>query len=272
MCAHLIAAGYETAVYNRSPKKAEGLVGAGAALAANPAEAAAGADVVFSMVGYPSDVQQVYFGDNGIIEGTGPGKVLVDMTTSSPSLAVRIAQAADSKGAKALDAPVSGGDVGAREAALAVMAGGQQEAFDRVKPLFSIMGKTVSLMGPPGSGQHTKMANQIAIAGNMIGVVEALFYAKRAGLDQNALIDIIGTGAAASWSLNNLGRRIVAGDYDPGFMITHFIKDMGIALAEAKRMKFTLPGLALAESFYQTAASRGLEKNGTQALYMALDL
>ena len=271
MCSHLIDAGYESAVYNRSVKKTDPLTAKGAVLTANPAEAARGRDVVFSIVGYPSDVEEIYFGEKGILAAVDPGTIVVDMTTSSPDLAIRIAGAAKEKGVLALDAPVSGGDVGAREARLAIMVGGEAEAFDRVKPLFDVMGKTIALLGPAGSGQHTKMANQIAIAGTMIGTVEALLYARRAGLDLNALIDVIGSGAAGSWTINNLGRRIAGDDFNPGFMIMHYMKDMGIALAEAKRMNLALPGLALVETFYRAAVGRGMERNGTQALFNVLD-
>ncbi len=258
-------------VYNRSVEKTSALTAKGAALAGNPAQAARGMDVVFSIVGYPSDVQEIYFGENGILSSAGKGSILVDMTTSSPDLAIRIFKAAEERGLSALDAPVSGGDVGAKEARLAIMAGGDPAAFDKVKPLFDIMGKTIALMGPAGSGQHTKMANQIAITGTMIGMVEALLYTRRAGLDLNALIDVIGGGAAGSWSLNNLGRRIAREDFEPGFMIMHFMKDMGIALDEAKRMNLGLPGLALVESFYRAAMGRGMERKGTQALFEVLD-
>jgi 3-hydroxyisobutyrate dehydrogenase len=271
MCGHLIDAGHELTVYNRTVEKTASSTAKGAALGLNPAETARDKDVVFSIVGYPSDVEEIYFGDNGILSTAAKGSVLVDMTTSSPPLALRIAEEAKKNGATALDAPVSGGDVGAREARLAIMAGGEAEAFDRVMPLFSIMGKTIALLGPAGSGQHTKMANQIAIAGNMIGTVESLLYARRAGLDLNALIDVIGSGAAGSWTINNLGRRIAAGDFEPGFMIMHYMKDMGIALDEARRMNLALPGLALVESFYRAAVGRGMNRAGTQALFKVLD-
>ncbi|MCP4999213.1 MAG: NAD(P)-dependent oxidoreductase, partial [Hyphomicrobiales bacterium] len=198
MCGHLIDAGHELSVYNRTVEKTAPLTAKGATLAANPAEAAAGKEVVFTIVGYPQDVEVTYFGENGIFSAAASGLVVVDMTTSSPDLAIRIAGKAKEKGLMALDAPVSGGDVGAREARLAVMVGGEAEAFDKVKPLFDIMGKNIALIGPAGSGQHTKMANQIAIAGTMIGTVEALLYARHAELDLDAVIDIIGTGAAAS--------------------------------------------------------------------------
>jgi len=222
------------------------------------------------MVGFPSDVEEVTLGRDGILAGAKAGSVVVDMTTSQPSLAVRIHAEAAKKSVAALDAPVSGGDVGAREAKLAIMVGGDRAVFERVLPLFQKMGETIALMGGPGSGQHTKMVNQIAIAGNMIGVVECLLYAHKAGLDQAAVIDVIGKGAAGSWSINNLGRRIVKGDFNPGFFIKHFVKDMGIALDEARRMKLSLPGLALVHQFYVSAQAVGFEDLGTQGLYQVL--
>ena len=271
MCGHVMDAGNEAAVFNRTEAKTHFLLEKGAVAAGSPAEATEGRDVIFTIVGYPSDVEEIYFGENGILSVVKSGAVLVDMTTSSPDLAVRIARAAEAKGASALDAPVSGGDVGAREARLAIMVGGEEAAFLKVKSLFDAMGTNVALMGPAGSGQHTKMANQIAIAGTMIGTVEALLYARRAGLELDALIDVIGSGAAGSWTINNLGRRIAKGNFDPGFMVMHYLKDMGIALDEAKRMNLALPGLALVESFYRAAAGRGLEKAGTQVLFRILD-
>jgi 3-hydroxyisobutyrate dehydrogenase len=222
------------------------------------------------MVGFPSDVREVYLDANGILAGARPGAILCDMTTSEPSLAVRIAEEAARKSAASLDAPVSGGDVGAREAKLAIMVGGDRKTFDAVMPLFQKMGETISLMGGPGAGQHTKMANQIVIAGNMIGMVEALLYTQKAGLGMDAMIDIVGKGAAASWSLNNLGRRIAKGDFNPGFFIKHFVKDMGIALQESRQMKLALPGLALVNQFYLSAQACGLENLGTQGLYKVL--
>lgn len=270
MCAHLLAAGCPVRVHTRTREKAADLLAKGAAWAATPRDAAAASEVIFSMVGFPADVEQVILGPDGALAGAKAGSVLVDMTTSQPSLAVRIHAAAATKGVAALDAPVSGGDVGAREAKLAIMVGGERPVFERVLPLFQKMGETIALMGGPGSGQHTKMVNQIAIAGNMIGVVESLLYAHKAGLDQSAVIDVIGKGAAGSWSINNLGRRIVKGDFDPGFYIKHFIKDMGIALDEARRMKLGLPGLALVHQFYVAAQAVGLENLGTQGLYQAL--
>jgi 3-hydroxyisobutyrate dehydrogenase len=270
MCGHLLAAGCAVRVHTRTREKAADLLAKGAAWAATPREAAAGSEVIFSMVGFPADVEQVILGPDGVLAGAPAGSVVVDMTTSQPSLAVRIHAEAARKGVAALDAPVSGGDVGAREAKLAIMVGGEQSVFDRVLPLLRKMGETIALMGGPGSGQHTKVVNQILIAGNMIGVVEGLLYAHKAGLDQAAVIDVVGKGAAGSWSINNLGRRIVKGDFDPGFFIKHFVKDMGIALDEARRMKLSLPGLALVHQFYVSAQAVGLENLGTQGLYQVI--
>jgi len=270
MCGHLLKAGYHMSVHTRTREKASELLAAGASWCGSPKEVARKSSVVFTMVGFPSDVEEVYLGPNGILAGTAPGSIVCDMTTSEPSLAQRIHEEARRRSVAALDAPVSGGDVGAREAKLAIMVGGDQETFDKVLPLFKRMGETIVLMGGPGSGQHTKMVNQIVIAGNMIGMVEALLYAQRAGLGHEAVIDIVGKGAAASWSLNNLGRRIAKGDFNPGFYIKHFIKDMGIALAEAQRMNLALPGLALVNQLYICAQARGLENLGTQGLYRVL--
>ncbi|GAB4306081.1 MAG: NAD(P)-dependent oxidoreductase [Promethearchaeota archaeon] len=270
MCARLLAAGHEVRVHNRTKAKAEELVAAGATWCDDPAAVAVGSDVTFSIVGFPDDVRQVYLGPRGLLEGARPGSVLVDMTTSEPSLAVELAEAGKEKDVKVLDAPVSGGDVGAREGTLAIMVGGDPSAFDRVKPLLDVMGTNVRLMGPPGAGQHAKMCNQILIASTMVGVVESLLYAEKAGMNLEEVIDVIGKGAAASWSINNLGRRIARGDYDPGFFVKHFVKDMGIALAEAKRMRLSLPGLALAHQFYVAAMALGWENLGTQALHKVL--
>lgn len=270
MCGHLLEAGHEVRVYTRTKSSADGVIAAGATWCDTAGEVAEGSDFVFSIVGYPSDVRAVYMGEGGLIERAAPGAVLVDMTTSEPALAEEIHEAAAARGVHALDAPVSGGDLGARNAALAIMVGGEQEPFDRTLPLFEKMGKNIRLMGGPGAGQHTKMSNQILIAGTMIGVVESLLYAVRAGLDMDAVIDVIGSGAAGSWSINNLGRRIAKEDFDPGFYIKHFVKDMGIALAESRRMGIALPGLALVEQFYVAAMAQGLENMGTQALYIAL--
>jgi 3-hydroxyisobutyrate dehydrogenase len=270
MCGHLLKAGHQVSVFTRTREKAADLLAAGAAWRASPKEVARLSEVVFTMVGFPSDVEEVYLGAEGILAGAAAGSVVCDMTTSEPSLARRIHEEARNQSVASLDAPVSGGDVGAREAKLAIMVGGDRETFERVLPLFRKMGETIVLMGGPGSGQHTKMANQVVIAGNMIGMVEALLYTHKAGLGLEAMIDIVGKGAASSWSLNNLGRRIAKGDFNPGFFIKHFVKDMGIALQEARRMNLALPGLALVNQFYLSAQATGLENLGTQGLYKVL--
>lgn len=270
MCGHLISKGYETTVFSRTKDKAADLLAGGARWAESPLAVAKGSDVVFAIVGFPSDVREVFLGTNGALAGSKPGAILVDMTTSEPSLAVEIANAAKSKGVAAIDAPVSGGDIGARNAALSIMVGGEPEPIDAVLPLFQAMGKTIVHQGPAGAGQHTKMVNQMLIAGNMVGVCEAMLYAYRAGLDPLKAIESVGSGAAGSWSINNLGPRIVKGDFEPGFFVEHFIKDMGIALSEAKRMGLALPGLALAEQLYLAVQAQGMGRKGTQALFLAL--
>ena len=270
MCGHLLSAGHEVKVYTRTKASAESVLAAGAQWCDTPGEVAVGSEFVFTIVGFPADVRSVYLGQDGLVSRAAAGTVLVDMTTSEPALAVEIHAAAAARGVHALDAPVSGGDLGAKNAALAIMVGGEQEPFDRAMPLFDKMGKNIRLMGGPGAGQHTKMSNQILIAGTMIGVVESLLYAVKSGLDVDAVIDVIGSGAAGSWSINNLGRKIARDDYDPGFFIKHFVKDMGIALAEARKMGIALPGLALAEQLYVAAMAQGLENMGTQGLYLAL--
>ena len=271
MAGHLQAAGHKLYVYNRTAAKAQVLVDAGAVLCESPREVARQSEFVFSIVGYPVDVESTYLSTDGILAGAKAGSVVIDMTTSEPALAKRICKVAGRQGVDVLDAPVSGGDIGARNAALAIMVGGEQSVFDRVKPLFECMGKNIAYMGPAGAGQHTKMSNQILIAGTMIGTVESLLYAHRSGLNLEEVIAVIGSGAASSWSINNLGPRIVKGDFDPGFYIKHFVKDMGIALAEAKAMRLVLPGLALVSQFYQAAIAQGLEDLGTQGLYKVLE-
>ncbi len=271
MAGHLQAAGHKLFVYNRTAAKAQVLVDAGAVLCESPREVARQSEFVFSIVGYPVDVESTYLSTDGILAGAKAGSVVIDMTTSEPALAKRICKVAGRQGVDVLDAPVSGGDIGARNAALAIMVGGEQSVFDRVKPLFQCMGKNIAYMGPTGAGQHTKMSNQILIAGTMIGTVESLLYAHRSGLNLEEVIVVIGSGAASSWSINNLGPRIVKGDFDPGFYIKHFVKDMGIALAEAKAMRLALPGLALVNQFYQAAIAQGLEDLGTQGLYKVLE-
>ena len=270
MCGHLLAAGYPVKVFSRSEERASSLVEQGAQWCASPAQASEGSDVVVTMVGYPSDVRQVVLGDEGVLTAAREGSTIIDMTTSEPLLAQEIFEAATTKGVGSLDAPVSGGDVGARNASLVIMVGGAQEAFDRALPLLQRLGKIVTLEGGAGAGQHTKMVNQIAIASGMVGVCEALLYAYRAGLDIAKVLDTIGPGAAGSWSLTNYGPRALRGDFEPGFKIDHFIKDLGIALAEGKRMKLSLPGLALAEQLYVAASAQGRGQRGTHALVLAL--
>ncbi|MBG0776589.1 MAG: NAD(P)-dependent oxidoreductase [Desulfovibrionaceae bacterium] len=271
MCGHLMAAGCAATVYNRTRGKAADLLDKGAKWADSPRAAAEGADVVFTIVGFPKDVREVYFGENGVLKGLGKDCTAVDMTTTSPSLSVEIAAAARAQGAWAVDAPVSGGDVGARGAALSIMVGGDDGPVARVMPLLTCMGRDIVHQGGPGAGQHAKMCNQIAIAGNMIGVCESMRYAVRSGLDPETVLSSITKGAAGSWSLQNLAPRMIKGDKAPGFMIDHFLKDMGIALDEARRMELGMPGLSLVEGLYRHASEAGYGRNGTQALYEALD-
>jgi len=270
MAGHLLAAGYPMTVFTRSREKAAELERCGAAWADSPAAVAAASDVTFAIVGFPADVRDVFLGDNGALEGARPGSVLIDMTTSEPSLAVEIAAAAALRGVGAVDAPVSGGDVGARNATLSIMIGGADEDVRRVWPLFEILGKTLVHLGGPGAGQHTKMVNQILIATGMIGVSEALLYAQQAGLDLDKALEAVSGGAAGSWSLSNYGPRMLAGDFDPGFLVDHFVKDMGIALDEARAMQLSVPGLALAHQLYVALQAQGGGRNGTQALLLAL--
>jgi 3-hydroxyisobutyrate dehydrogenase len=270
MCGHLIDAGFSTTVFSRTRSKAEPLVAKGAAWADSPRAVAEASDVVFSIVGFPADVREVTLGENGTLNGCRPGSILVDMTTSQPALAIEIAEAAAAKGVTCIDAPVSGGDMGAREARLSIMIGGDAEAVQSLQPCWQAMGKTIVRQGGPGAGQHTKMVNQTLIATGMIGVCEALLYAHKAGLDLETVLESVASGAAGSWSLSNLGPRIIAGNFDPGFFVEHFVKDMGIALAEARRMNLSLPGLALAEQLYQAVAAQGHARDGTHALMLAL--
>jgi 3-hydroxyisobutyrate dehydrogenase len=271
MARHLLDAGHELTVTTRTQERANDLIAAGARWADSPAELAASVDVVFTMLGYPSDVRDVLLGPGAVTERMRPGSLLIDMTTSEPSLAAEIYGAAAERQISALDAPVSGGDVGARNATLVIMVGGTADTFERAQPLFAVMGRTAVLQGPAGAGQHTKMVNQIAIASGMIGVCEAMLYARRAGLDVAAVIDTIKDGAAGSWSLANYGPRLLRDDLEPGFRIDHFVKDLGIALAEARAMRLPLPGTALAEQLYVAAQSQGFGANGTQALLATLD-
>ena len=270
MCGHLIAAGFSATVFNRSRDKAQSLLDKGAKWADSPKAVAEASDVVFSIVGFPSDVRAVILSPDGALAGCRAGSVLVDMTTSEPSLAVEIAEAAKKKNVHSVDAPVSGGDVGAREARLSIMIGGDKDVVDALAPCWQAMGKTIVHQGPAGAGQHTKMVNQTLIATGMIGVCEALLYGYRAGLDLNVVLQSVGSGAAGSWSLSNLGPRIIAGNFAPGFLVEHFIKDMGIALAESKRMGLAMPGLALAHQLYVALAAQGHGRDGTHALELAL--
>jgi len=270
MVGHLMNAGFSATVYNRSKNKAEALLAKGAKWGATPREVAENSDVVFSIVGFPQDVREVMLGAEGALAGSKAGNILVDMTTSEPSLAVEIYEAAKQKGVYSVDAPVSGGDVGAKNAKLSIMIGGDKEVIEALQPCWQAMGQTIVHQGGPGAGQHTKAVNQILIATNMIGVCEALLYGYKAGLDLPTVLQSVGSGAAGSWSLSNLGPRIMDNNFDPGFFVEHFIKDMGIALAEAKRMGLCLPGLALAHQLYLAVQAQGYGRNGTHALELAL--
>ena len=265
MASRIMDGGYDLTVYNRTKAKADALLARGAHWADTPAEVAARADVVITIVGYPKDVEEVYLGKNGILD-TKKGGYVVDMTTSSPILAKRIFEEARKKGIDALDAPVSGGDIGARSGSLVIMVGGERRVFNALKPVFELVGRTIRYFGEAGSGQYTKMANQIAIASGMLGVAEAIAFAKKAGLDTTEVLETISGGAAASWTLANLGPRMVRGDNAPGFFIKHIIKDMRIALECAEAMHLDMPGLQLAKRLYDELAARGMEECGTQAI------
>lgn len=267
MCMHILEAGYKTYVYNRTKAKADELIKKGAQWCENPKEIANKSEIIFTIVGYPKDVEEVYFSENGIFAGINESSIIIDMTTSEPTLAQKIYSEAKKKGVSSLDAPVSGGDIGAKEGTLAIMVGGDKAIYDKILPFFDLMGKDIAYMGMAGAGQHTKMSNQILISTTMIGVVESLIYAYQAGNDLNDVINVIGRGAAGCWSINNLGPRIAKKEFDPGFYIKHFVKDMGIALKEAKKMNLSLPGLALANQFYISAMAMGLENLGTHGLY-----
>ena len=270
MCSHLLAKGFAVTVYNRTRGKAQPLLDRGASWGATPKQVAQQSDVVFAIVGFPRDVREVFLGAEGALAGSRPGAILVDMTTSEPSLAIEIYEAAKAKGVHAIDAPVSGGDVGAKEARLSIMIGGDEGVVAALQPCWEAMGKTIIHQGGPGAGQHTKMVNQTLIASNMIGVCEALLYAYKAGLDLPTVLQSVAPGAAGSWSLSNLGPRIIANNFDPGFFVEHFIKDMGIALDEANRMGLCLPGLALAKQLYVSLQAQGHGRDGTHALELAL--
>ncbi len=270
MCRHLMNAGYGMTLYSRTRDRASPLLDAGAKWADNPAEVAASSDVVFSIVGYPDDVREVHLGPKGTLSAARPGTILVDMTTSRPALAREIFEAARTNSVRSIDAPVSGGDVGAKNAALSIMIGGEPDAVSAVGPLFQKMGRTIMHQGSAGAGQHTKMVNQILIATNMIGVCESLLYAWKSGLDLETVLQSVSSGAAGSWSLSNLAPRIVKGDFAPGFFVEHFVKDMGIALEESARMGISLPGLALAHQLYAALVAQGGARMGTQGLLLAL--
>ena len=271
MCQHVMDLGYTATIFTRTKSKADPLLKAGATWADSPAEVAESSDIIFTIVGFPEDVRQVYLGENGILTMAKSGSIVVDMTTTEPSLAIEIHQAARAKGVSSIDAPVSGGDVGAREARLAIMIGGDQEAVDAIHPLFEAMGQNIVYQGEAGSGQHTKMCNQITISGTMIGVCEALLYGAKAGLDLEIMLSTISKGAAGCWSLENLAPRVLKRNFDPGFFVEHFIKDMGIALDEAKRMGISLPGLSLVHQLYLATQAQGHGRLGTHALMLALE-
>jgi 3-hydroxyisobutyrate dehydrogenase len=266
MAGHLLAAGHDMTIYNRSPEKTAALVARGAKAVDTPAQVANQSDIVITMVGYPRDVEEIWLGSGGLI-AHAKNALLIDMTTSSPALAIRLANIGSQAGHQVLDAPVSGGDVGAREAKLSIMVGGELSAFEKALPIFNLMGSKVVRMGDPGAGQHTKMSNQIVIASTIMGVSEGLAYAKRAGLDSQALLECIGGGAAGGFQLNMMGARIAKGDFAPGFFIEHFLKDLGIALHEAEQMGLDLPGATLARKLYDQMANDGHGRLGTQALF-----
>ncbi|WP_252311371.1 NAD(P)-dependent oxidoreductase [Sinobaca sp. H24] len=270
MAANLMKAGYTLYVFTRTEEKAKDLITEGASWVPTVKELAQQVDIVITMVGYPSDVEEVYFGENGILAGAGSGSYVIDMTTSKPKLAQTIYEQAKEKNIYSIDAPVSGGDIGARGGTLAIMAGGDKEAFDALKDVFEAMGSNIRWQGGAGAGQHTKMSNQIVIASTMMGVAEAMVYAKAAGLNQEEVLESIGTGAASSWSLTNLAPRMIKGDNAPGFYVKHFIKDMGIAIESAEELGIETPGLRTSKQVYEAMAEAGEEDSGTQAIYKYL--
>lgn len=267
MAGHILDAGYELHVYTRTKSTADDLVSRGAVWQDTVASLSKQCDVVITIVGFPNDVEEVYFGDQGILNNARPKSVIIDMTTSSPKLAERIYDAAREKGIDSLDAPVSGGDVGAQNAALSIMVGGDEAVFNRALPLFEVMGKNIVLQGKAGAGQHTKVVNQMAIAAGMMAVCEAISYAKKSGLDPQRVLDCISQGAASSWTLNNLAPRMIKGNFEPGFYIKHFIKDMTIAQDSSRKLDLYTPGLDLTLSLYKKLADEGFENKGTQALF-----
>ena len=271
MASHILKEGYELYVYNRTSAKTQSLVASGAHACDSPGSVAEMCDIIFAIVGFPKDVENVFLGSNGIVEKAKPGSVIVDMTTSTPDLAKKIASVAIKKGLHSLDAPVSGGDVGAKSGMLSIMGGGKKEIFNRVLPLFELMGSNVVYQGSAGSGQHTKMANQIGIASSMLAMCESLTYAKAAGLDQKTVLKSISSGAAGSWSLTNLAPRILRDDYEPGFFVRHFIKDMQIAIDSSEAMGIPTPGLKVAKAKFDQIADQGLDNKGTQAVIKAYE-
>ncbi len=271
MCGHVLTAGYRVTLHSRTKSKAQPLVDLGATWAENPHAVAAQSDMIFTMVGFPQDVRTVYFGETGILAGARSGTVLIDMTTTDPTLSREIAERATTKGLSAIDAPVSGGDVGARNATLSIMVGGDRRAVQVAVPLLELLGKTIVHQGGPGTGQQAKLCNQIVIAGTMIGVCESLLYGFKAGLDLNRMLDSIRGGAAACWTLDHLAPRILQRNFDPGFFVEHFVKDMGLALEESKRMGLVLPGLTLVHQLYHRVTDLGHGRRGTHALMLALE-
>jgi 3-hydroxyisobutyrate dehydrogenase len=271
MCGHLLTAGYHMTLHSRTKSKAQPLLDCGAQWAEHPRTVAAESDVLFTMVGFPQDVRSVYFGETGVLAGARAGMILIDMTTTQPALSREIAVAAAAKGLAAIDAPVSGGDIGAKNAALSIIIGGDTASVQAVMPLFELLGKKIVHQGGPGTGQQAKLCNQIVIAGTMVGVCESLLYGYKAGLDLNRMLESIRGGAAACWTLDNLAPRILQRNFEPGFFVEHFIKDMGLALEEANRMGLVLPGLTLAHQLYQTVQALGHGRSGTHALILALE-
>jgi 3-hydroxyisobutyrate dehydrogenase len=271
MSSHLLKQGYGVTMYTRTKTKSTGLLAEGARWAVSPKSLAEQSDVIFTMVGFPQDVRDVYFGDAGVLAGARAGSIVVDMTTTSPQLSREIHDAAKARGVAAIDAPVSGGDIGARQGTLSIMIGGDRAVADTLMPLFQILGKTMVYQGGPGAGQHTKLCNQIVIAGTMIGVCESLLYGYKMGLDLETMLRSIKGGAAACWTLENLASRILQRNFDPGFFVDHFVKDMGLALEEARRMGLVLPGLALVHQLYLSLQAHGHGRCGTHALMLALE-
>jgi 3-hydroxyisobutyrate dehydrogenase len=271
MCGHLQAKGHPATIYSRTKSRAQALLDKGAAWADTPAGVAAASDVIFTIVGLPSDVREVYFGDKGILGAAKSGAITVDMTTTEPTLSREVYEAAKARGVSAIDAPVSGGDIGARNATLSIMVGGDKSAVDRVMPLFQAMGKNIVYQGGAGNGQHTKMCNQIVLAGTIIGVCESLLYGYKAGLDLDTMLASITKGAAQCWILDNLAPKMVKRNFDPGFFVEHFEKDLGIALEESRRMGLSMPGLGLVRQFYVALKSQGHGRLGYHALMLTLE-